>query len=317
MTIDIVPSPAARAALAQASARWPGRSTAADGIVGDAAHQERTSFHNAYLVMKTGAEQYGVVEAARGMALAFDLTHDPAHGVDSDVVARALVAERHPAVVEAITRGRIWTRQRAAEGFRHYDGPNRHEHHCHVSIDPHHFDFAGVWFREIVLDDHAAGPREIRLADPRMKGDDVRRLQQALGLAADGVWGPGSDTALRQFQSAQGLAVDGVAGPATLAALAHRGHSGGGGFPLGANHVFAVRSPSPEVHSGVAPADREPIRHLQRALAAAGFPCEPDGRFGAQTEAAVRAFQQARGLPVDGVVGPRTWTALEKSLHPA
>jgi hypothetical protein len=55
------------------------------------------------------------------------------------------------------------------------------------------------------------------------------------------------------------------------------------------------------------------VRSLQQKLQAAGFsPGGVDGDFGARTERAVRAFQQAKGLEVDGKVGPQTLRALDR-----
>jgi hypothetical protein len=50
-------------------------------------------------------------------------------------------------------------------------------------------------------------------------GDTVTALQQALGVPADGIFGPQTRAAVRRFQRARGLPGDGVAGPDTLRAL--------------------------------------------------------------------------------------------------
>jgi len=54
----------------------------------------------------------------------------------------------------------------------------------------------------------------------------------------------------------------------------------------------------------------EAVRTLQRLLNSLGFPCAVDGGFGPNTESAVKRFQEARGLEVDGKVGSDTWRAL-------
>jgi N-acetylmuramoyl-L-alanine amidase/Putative peptidoglycan binding domain len=50
-------------------------------------------------------------------------------------------------------------------------------------------------------------------------GPDVVTVQQCLAITADGIFGSGTETAVKQFQLAQGLTADGVVGPQTWAAL--------------------------------------------------------------------------------------------------
>lgn len=59
----------------------------------------------------------------------------------------------------------------------------------------------------------------------------------------------------------------------------------------------------------------EAVRDIQGRLARLGFDCsdDPEAEFRSATEVAVRAFQDRRGLPVDGIVGPETWRALVES----
>ena len=86
------------------------------------------------------------------------------------------------------------------------------------------FTFRGVRVDAAALGLAPAGPRVLRLADPRMRGDDVADLQLALTaagwpVAADGDFGPKTEAAVRAFQGDRGIEVDGVVGPATWAAL--------------------------------------------------------------------------------------------------
>jgi peptidoglycan hydrolase-like protein with peptidoglycan-binding domain len=52
------------------------------------------------------------------------------------------------------------------------------------------------------------------------------------------------------------------------------------------------------------------IKGMQYLLRAHGASLTADGKFGQVTESAVREFQDDQGLPVDGIVGPKTWPHL-------
>src|SRR3954449_3313611 len=129
--------------------------------------------------------------------------------------------------------------------------------------------------------------------------DQVRALQQALGVPADGVFGPQTERAVKRYQRRHGLGVDGVVGPQTRQALGL-----GSGPVLKRRHGRHHRR-SHAAKGGHSAHRAGDVRALQRAL---GLPA--DGVFGPQTEAAVKRCQSSHGLTPDGVVGPQTRRAL-------
>src|SRR5437763_1083320 len=118
-----------------------------------------------------------------------------------------------------------------------------------------------------------------------VQGASVASVQRALGIAADGIWGPETRAAVRSYQRAHGLTVDGIVGPQTLGSLG----------------LSATSATATSASSGSAAT----VTSVQSAVGVSA-----DGVFGPQTAAAVKHFQAAHGLTVDGIVGPATAQAL-------
>jgi putative chitinase len=51
------------------------------------------------------------------------------------------------------------------------------------------------------------------------QGDLVAKMQEVLGVTADGIFGPGTEAAVKVWQARNGLAADGIVGPATQAKM--------------------------------------------------------------------------------------------------
>lgn len=63
------------------------------------------------------------------------------------------------------------------------------------------------------------GLHELVLLMPGSAGETVKKLQTALGIAADGQYGPGTMAAVKAYQQKNNLDADGYAGPVTLSTM--------------------------------------------------------------------------------------------------
>lgn len=116
-----------------------------------------------------------------------------------------------------------------------------------------------------------------------LSGEPVKILQEKLGVAADGKFGPATEEALKAYQTKHGLGADGIAGPDTFATL---------GLP-----ELILLAPGSK---------GETVKKLQTALGLTA-----DGAYGPATAKAVAAFQEKNGLDADGLAGPATLAKVE------
>jgi hypothetical protein len=114
---------ACKQALADATAIAPERDISYDGIMGDAEHKKRKSDHNC--------------------GNAFDLTHDPEHGVDCNLFVQLALLDYR--VTYVIWNKQIYNKESSDKGWRPYKGANGHTHHMHVSIKRELRTIASPW----------------------------------------------------------------------------------------------------------------------------------------------------------------------------
>ena len=113
-------------------------------------------------------------------------------------------------------------------------------------------------------------------------------------IAADGVFGPRTEAAVRLFQKTNKLAVTGIVNQATWRKLVKTQRIGSRG---------------------------EQVRAIQALLSIygrthAGYRLTQDGIFGPKTRAAVIRFQRAVAITGDGIVGSATWPVLvHEAMH--
>lgn len=131
----------------------------------------------------------------------------------------------------------------------------------------------------------------VATAKPLKKGSSgarVVKLQRALGIDADGNFGPATVRAVKRFQRRNHLDDDGIVGTSTWRRV---------------SRSRASRRARSRSSGGVSRG--RAVRQVQRKLG-----IEVDGVYGPQTKLAVQEYQRRNLMTPDGVVGPATWSVM-------
>lgn len=189
----------------------------------------------------------------------------------------------------------------------------RHKDYCSTDCPGKHFPFDEIA-------QGAASPAPEAPSEPvpahsllvrGSKGDEVRDMQARLiefgyscgQYGADGVYGAGTESAVKAFQSQNGLTADGKCGPKTWAAL--DGHPNA-----------APACPYPEPAGNIKRGSKgDGVRWVQWMLRQAGYDVGStgvDGDCGKATVAAITRFQSDHGLSADGICGKNTRAKLKE-----
>lgn len=199
----------------QINAAFPNRDKSSDGWIGDTKHASRKSDHNPWIKDKNGV----------GVVTALDTDEDLAPDVHSiEAIVSAIRASRDPRVKYIIYEGRITVAGSNLQQWKKYTGPNPHNHHFHISVnsDPKLYDSTAEWAIGNSSGNPNSSPaenppppatvRDLKIGD---EGEDVKRLQTALKLKADGIFGRATRAAVIAFQSDRNMRTDGIVGQNT------------------------------------------------------------------------------------------------------
>lgn len=230
------------------NAKWPNRSKASDGTIGDAAHASRSSDHNPWVIV-----------GGQGVVRAIDIT---ANGIDAGWLAESLRQAGAAGDHRLTGGGYVIFNRRITKpdfsGWANYTGSNPHIKHVHTSFsrnqagfdDPSPWAFLGGIAPPPPPPGGApafplppgfyfgprSGPREsisgmARDGSDRQWRPALQKFQQRMldrgwkmpRFGADGMYGETlQDSEVGQvvlaFQREKGLGVDGLIGPQTWAA---------------------------------------------------------------------------------------------------